>query len=143
MKQGDAESPMLRQDQRPVNNIPTAVQTSPMEQGDASPGHSKPAPVMRQSYSEMSIEQPQFQSKDSPMSPTVAAGDSDDEDEDSDDTVLKGMASERIHSMFGLPSHERLLGEFPCYLLRIVTLPGWLYLTEHTLCFYAALPGKE
>ncbi|KAI9484650.1 hypothetical protein BDB00DRAFT_126344 [Zychaea mexicana] len=52
-------------------------------------------------------------------------------------------ATERVQQLFGLTSTERLIAEYPCYLLRLVTLPGWLYITNQGLCFYAALPGKK
>ncbi|KAL0076355.1 hypothetical protein J3Q64DRAFT_1666352 [Phycomyces blakesleeanus] len=46
-------------------------------------------------------------------------------------------------SVFELSPLERWIGEFPCYLVRLVTLPGFLFLTEKHVCFYAALPGKD
>lgn len=38
-----------------------------------------------------------------------------------------------------------LLGtiEFPCYLIRLVTIPGWMYVTDNHVCFYASLPGRK
>ncbi|KAF1797863.1 hypothetical protein FB192DRAFT_1289012, partial [Mucor lusitanicus] len=33
--------------------------------------------------------------------------------------------------------------EFPCYMIRLVTLPGWMYVTTNHICFYASLPGKK
>ncbi|CAO3618073.1 unnamed protein product [Cunninghamella blakesleeana] len=36
-----------------------------------------------------------------------------------------------------------IVGEFSCYLVRLVTLPGWLYITKTSICFFAPLPGKE
>ncbi|ORE01619.1 PH-domain-containing protein, partial [Rhizopus microsporus var. microsporus] len=32
---------------------------------------------------------------------------------------------------------------FSCYMIRIVTLPGWMYITNQHVCFYASLPGKK
>ncbi|CAO3587746.1 unnamed protein product [Absidia cylindrospora] len=46
-------------------------------------------------------------------------------------------------SSFSLSKHETLVGEYPCYLVRLVTLPGWMYLTDKLICFFAPLPGKE
>lgn len=28
-------------------------------------------------------------------------------------------------------------------MIRIVTLPGWMYITNQHICFYASLPGKK
>ncbi|ORZ21075.1 hypothetical protein BCR42DRAFT_388859 [Absidia repens] len=48
-----------------------------------------------------------------------------------------------LRSSFSLSKHETLVGEYPCYLVRLVTLPGWMYLTDELICFFAPLPGKE
>ncbi|OBZ89256.1 Sterol 3-beta-glucosyltransferase [Choanephora cucurbitarum] len=49
----------------------------------------------------------------------------------------------KVRSAFELPSTEVLNNEFPCYLIRLVTLPGWMYITSNYVCFYASLPGKK
>ncbi|KAI9018100.1 hypothetical protein CLU79DRAFT_761714 [Phycomyces nitens] len=46
-------------------------------------------------------------------------------------------------SAFELSPLERWMGEFPCYLVRLVTLPGFIFLTDKHVCFYATLPGKD
>lgn len=28
-------------------------------------------------------------------------------------------------------------------MIRLVTLPGWMYITNNYVCFYASLPGKK
>ncbi|KAI8327594.1 hypothetical protein BC941DRAFT_407114 [Chlamydoabsidia padenii] len=48
-----------------------------------------------------------------------------------------------IRSAFALSRNETVVGEYPCYLVRLVTLPGWMYLTDERICFFAPLPGKE
>ncbi|KAI9264064.1 hypothetical protein BDA99DRAFT_508304 [Phascolomyces articulosus] len=67
-------------------------------------------------------------------------GDEEDEHCSSDQEM---NPAERVQQLFGLSIEERLIAEFPCYLLRLVTLPGWLYITNKSLCFYAALPRKK
>ncbi|KAI7873656.1 UDP-Glycosyltransferase/glycogen phosphorylase [Lichtheimia hyalospora FSU 10163] len=125
-----------------------SVDNSPLPIADAS---HESLNKMERSYSEMSIER--VLPPSSALTPTPRHTDtepvaSDEEDEEDEEEELQSMmenesTSEKIKEMFGIPMQEQLLGEFPCYLLRLVTLPGWLYLTTHNLCFYASLPSKE
>ncbi|KAI8150281.1 hypothetical protein BJV82DRAFT_662362 [Fennellomyces sp. T-0311] len=98
----------------------------------------KPAPL-RRTYSEMSIEcaEPANTYKNSITLPDKI----DDEEEEEEEVEFSTTA--RVQQLFHLPSDERLVAEYPCYLLRLVTLPGWLYVTNRGLCFYASLPGKK
>ncbi|KAI8978503.1 hypothetical protein BDB01DRAFT_800156 [Pilobolus umbonatus] len=50
---------------------------------------------------------------------------------------------QRIMAAFDLPPTETIIDEFPCYFIRLVTLPGWMYITRQFICFYAPLPGKN
>lgn len=49
----------------------------------------------------------------------------------------------KLQEVFGLPSAETVLAEYPSWLFRTVLLQGFLYITEGHLCFYAYIKGKE
>ncbi|CAO3699786.1 unnamed protein product [Rhizopus microsporus] len=69
---------------------------------------------------------------------------SDTSTEDSTNELNTIMSmEERVKSVFELPSNDKLINRFPCYMIRIVTLPGWMYITNQHICFYASLPGKK
>ncbi|RUP44741.1 hypothetical protein BC936DRAFT_149062, partial [Jimgerdemannia flammicorona] len=71
-------------------------------------------------------------------------GDKADDEADSDEIEFKEKTpAEKLQAIFGLSTVEELKGEWPCYLVRAVLLPGRLYLTERHICFYASLPRKE
>ncbi|GAN01566.1 glycosyltransferase family 1 protein [Mucor ambiguus] len=65
-----------------------------------------------------------------------------DENDDSvlDDELIQADLSNRVlieskvKKAFALPASETLIN---------VTLPGWMYVTTHHICFYASLPGKK
>ncbi|KAI8391677.1 uncharacterized protein BYT42DRAFT_610878 [Radiomyces spectabilis] len=59
------------------------------------------------------------------------------------DDMQRHSISKKVRSIFELSEAENLVGEFPCYLVRLVTLPGWMYLTEYRICFYASLPNQQ
>ncbi|CAO3582891.1 unnamed protein product [Absidia cylindrospora] len=48
-----------------------------------------------------------------------------------------------VRSAFSLSSSEKIIGEYACYIVRLVTLPGWMYLTDQNICFFAILPSKD
>ncbi|KAI8335886.1 hypothetical protein BC941DRAFT_429665 [Chlamydoabsidia padenii] len=48
-----------------------------------------------------------------------------------------------VRTAFSLSNSEIIVGEYPCYLVKLVTLPGWMYLTNERICFFAPLPGEE
>ncbi|KAI8360781.1 hypothetical protein BD560DRAFT_404712 [Blakeslea trispora] len=50
---------------------------------------------------------------------------------------------DRLKAVFDLPRKEELRGEWPCYLVQSAIVPGFLYLTEHHICFYASLPKNQ
>ncbi|KAI8982303.1 hypothetical protein BDF20DRAFT_834938 [Mycotypha africana] len=59
------------------------------------------------------------------------------------DNQNKSIIEQKVKSVFELPHEEKLINEYPCYLIRWVTLPGWMYLTNSFVCFYATLPSKK
>lgn len=84
-----------------------------------------------------------------------------DTDEISDTDLC---VEERIKTLFELPSVDKLVNSkerlkkkkfknmhklkcdkigFSCYIIGTVTLPGWVYITNQHICFYATLPRKK
>jgi sterol 3beta-glucosyltransferase len=49
----------------------------------------------------------------------------------------------RLMEIFGFETPEKVVAEFPCWLLQSVLLQGYLYITTHHICFYAYLPRKS
>jgi hypothetical protein len=47
----------------------------------------------------------------------------------------------KLQLVFDLPEEESYRTEFPCWLVRSVLLKGYIYVTEHHVCFYSALPS--
>ncbi|KAF7722401.1 Sterol 3-beta-glucosyltransferase [Apophysomyces ossiformis] len=54
--------------------------------------------------------------------------------------IDRHLVAEKFRAAFELPESEKLIGVFACYLVRLVTIPGWMYVTNHHVCFYASLP---
>jgi len=48
-----------------------------------------------------------------------------------------------LMDIFGFEEPERVITEYPCWLLQSVLLQGYMYITEKHVCFYAYLPKKE
>ena len=49
----------------------------------------------------------------------------------------------RLMDIFGFEKPERVVAEYPCWLLQSVLLQGYLYITRNHICFYAYLPKKS
>ncbi|KIV96576.1 hypothetical protein, variant [Exophiala mesophila] len=49
----------------------------------------------------------------------------------------------RLMDIFALERPEKVVAEYPCWLLKSVLLQGYLYITKQHLCFYAYLPKKS
>lgn len=47
-----------------------------------------------------------------------------------------------LKDIFDLPSAEEVIAEYPCWYLQSVLLEGYMYITQHHICFYAYLPKK-
>ncbi|KAF9984522.1 Sterol 3-beta-glucosyltransferase [Mortierella antarctica] len=47
----------------------------------------------------------------------------------------------KLQSAFGYSEDEALVGEYSCWYVRSVLLPGYMYLTSNHVCFYANLPS--
>ncbi|KAF8955111.1 Sterol 3-beta-glucosyltransferase [Entomortierella lignicola] len=56
-------------------------------------------------------------------------------------TNLDAIANQ-VQETFGYSSAEELLGEYSCWLLCSLLLPGYMYLTTNHVCFYANLPSN-
>ncbi|KAL1633325.1 Sterol 3-beta-glucosyltransferase [Neofusicoccum ribis] len=50
--------------------------------------------------------------------------------------------AQRLMEIFQLDEEEKVISEYPCWLLQTVLLQGYLYITEKHICFYAYLPKK-
>lgn len=64
---------------------------------------------------------------------------------DSSDEVARKKESEltieeKLQLVFELPELEAYQKELACWLVRSVLLKGYMYITTHHICFYAALP---
>ncbi|KAI8068422.1 hypothetical protein BC940DRAFT_299044 [Gongronella butleri] len=69
--------------------------------------------------------------------------DEDDENSRSDHPARVDDINHTVQRIFDFPSVERLIAEWPCYIVRSVIVPGFLYLTEQHICFYAPLPNNQ
>ncbi|KAF9952584.1 Sterol 3-beta-glucosyltransferase, partial [Mortierella alpina] len=49
----------------------------------------------------------------------------------------------KLQSAFGYSDDEALVGEYSCWYVRSVLLPGYMYLTSNHVCFYANLPTSH
>lgn len=50
--------------------------------------------------------------------------------------------AQRLKEIFDFDTTERVVDEFPCWLMKSVLLQGYLYVTSNHICFYAYLPKK-
>ncbi|KAI8647204.1 hypothetical protein BD408DRAFT_408776 [Parasitella parasitica] len=50
---------------------------------------------------------------------------------------------DNLMNIFQLPSKESLKGEWPCYIVQSAIVPGFMYLTDNHICFYASLPKNQ
>ncbi|KAF1816269.1 UDP-Glycosyltransferase/glycogen phosphorylase [Eremomyces bilateralis CBS 781.70] len=50
---------------------------------------------------------------------------------------------DRLMEIFGFESPEEVISEYPCWLLQSVLLQGYMYITQHHICFYAYLPKRD
>ena len=53
------------------------------------------------------------------------------------------LLSKRLMEIFAFESPEKVVSEYPCWLLQSVLLQGYMYLTEKHICFYAYLPKRS
>lgn len=49
----------------------------------------------------------------------------------------------RLMEIFGFEEPEKVVSEYPCWLLQSVLLQGYLYITQKHICFYAYLPKRS
>lgn len=53
------------------------------------------------------------------------------------------LLSIRLKDIFGFEGPERVIAEYPCWLMQSIALQGYMYVTEKHICFYAYLPQKS
>ncbi|GAN03492.1 glycosyltransferase family 1 protein [Mucor ambiguus] len=62
----------------------------------------------------------------------------------SDSSVANDASIEdKLKRVFHLPAKESLRGEWPCYIVQSAIVPGFMYLTDNHICFYASLPKSQ
>ena len=49
----------------------------------------------------------------------------------------------RLMEIFDFEKPEKVVSEYPCWLLQSVLLQGYMYITQSHICFYAYLPKKS
>ena len=49
----------------------------------------------------------------------------------------------RLMEIFGFEKPEKVVSEYPCWLLQSVLLQGYMYITQKHICFYAYLPKRS
>lgn len=49
----------------------------------------------------------------------------------------------RLREIFEFEKPEKVVSEYPCWLLQSVLLQGYMYITQNHICFYAYLPKKS
>ena len=49
----------------------------------------------------------------------------------------------RLMEIFGFETPEKVVSEYPCWLLQSVLLQGYMYITQKHICFYAYLPKRS
>ena len=59
------------------------------------------------------------------------------------DSSPQTLLATRLMEIFGFAKPEKVVAEYPCWLLKSVLLQGYLYITKQHLCFYAYLPKKS
>ena len=112
--------------------------SSPSSEDTSSSSRSNPrdAPVM----SRLLTAEAEFQAANDDQANTSSAHmtTSRDRTESSPATLL----ATRLMDIFGFDKPEKVVAEYPCWLLQSVLLQGYLYITRYHICFYAYLPRK-
>jgi PH domain len=57
------------------------------------------------------------------------------------ESAEKLSIDKKLQLVFELPEVEKYLKELACWLVRSVLLKGYMYITEHHICFYSSLPN--
>ncbi|KAG0166855.1 hypothetical protein DFQ30_006649 [Apophysomyces sp. BC1015] len=57
--------------------------------------------------------------------------------------VKERSLAEKVQAIFNLESAEYLRAEWSCYIVRSAIVPGYMYLTDQHVCFYASLPSSQ
>jgi sterol 3beta-glucosyltransferase len=107
------------------------------EASESSRSHPRDAPVMsRLLTAEAEFQAERLETVESPTPLEVKT--SRDRGESSPATLL----ASRLMEIFGFDKPEKVVAEYPCWLLQSVLLQGYLYITKQHICFYAYLPKK-
>ncbi|KAM0477818.1 hypothetical protein ACHAPX_005584 [Trichoderma viride] len=65
----------------------------------------------------------------------------EEQEEEGEGSHVTALAR-KLMEIFDFDEPERVIEEYPCWLLKSVLLQGYLYITSNHICFYAYLPKK-
>jgi sterol 3beta-glucosyltransferase len=129
---------------RPLTKKPkdSAQQTSPSPQSDATSKSARSNPRDAPVLSRLLTAEAEFQEDaeaTAEMTSSLEVPRTRSRGESSPQTLL----ATRLMEIFGFEKPEKVVAEYPCWLLKSVLLQGYLYITKQHLCFYAYLPKKS
>lgn len=79
------------------------------------------------------------------ISNSLTADDSNNNSDNTDidaDAKATSALERKLMDIFDFDKPERVIEEYPCWLLQSLLLQGYMYITSHHICFYAYLPKK-
>lgn len=129
---------------RPLTKKPkeSALHSSPSPQSDSTSksrrSHPRDAPML----SRILTAEAEFQENAEAAGEMVSSPDGLSTRSRAESTPQTLLAT-RLMEIFGFEKPEKLVAEYPCWLLKSVLLQGYLYITRQHLCFYAYLPKKS
>ena len=111
---------------------------SPPSDGDSSNSNPRDAPMMSRLLTAEAEFEADIEDVETPTRQQILPR-TRDRKESSPATLL----AVRLMEIFGFDKPEKVVAEFPCWLLQSVLLQGYLYITRRHICFYAYLPKKS
>jgi sterol 3beta-glucosyltransferase len=78
-----------------------------------------------------------------PSTEESGATEKGDAEKTTDQPTPTSLLSTRLKEIFGFDKPERVIAEYPCWLMQSAALQGYMYVTEGHVCFYAYLPLKS
>jgi sterol 3beta-glucosyltransferase len=111
---------------------------SPPSDGDSSNSNPRDAPMMSRLLTAEAEFEADIEDVETPTRQQILPR-TRDRKESSPATLL----AVRLMEIFGFEKPEKVVAEFPCWLLQSVLLQGYLYITRRHICFYAYLPKKS
>ncbi|KAL7926970.1 glycosyltransferase family 1 protein [Trichoderma austrokoningii] len=140
------EEPTEEVDEQSESSEPPSSE-KPSQQLDEEEEHLRVAPVMSRML-EAQAEMASRSSFDIDIERDSSGPDRTDEGEEQREEEEEGESSHvtalarKLMEIFDFDEPERVIEEYPCWLLKSVLLQGYLYITSKHICFYAYLPKK-